>query len=113
MPQVEYNCARCGSSLDFDECGNCDDGFVGHDCGEDCCCCADPYDNVACDICHGTGSLPHCLASREWCEANPLPGREKVKRSTPEAFTVGPRKRGKHAEEASKAGQERSTPTEP
>lgn len=31
------------------------EGFSHHDCGEDCCCCADPVDNVPCDICNGEG----------------------------------------------------------
>lgn len=93
MKQTEYQCGRCGSSLDFEECPNCDDGYVGHDCGEDCCCCADPEDNVVCDICRGIGAFPRCISSKEWCEANPLPGREKTPRSTPEAFTVPRRTR--------------------
>ena len=37
------------------ECWNCDDGYSGHDCGEDICCCLDPEDNVICDICRGKG----------------------------------------------------------
>ena len=86
MKQVEYQCARCGSSLDFVECGNCDDGFTGHDCGEDSCCCADPCNNVVCDICHGATVLPRCASSKEWCDANPLKGREHMCRSTPEPF---------------------------
>ncbi len=58
--EVEYQCGRCGSSITFQECGNCGgDGVTGHDCGEDCCCCADPEDNVTCDICHGVGAFPH------------------------------------------------------
>jgi hypothetical protein len=93
----EYQCARCGSSIEFVECRKCDDGFVGHDCGEDYCCCADPEDNVVCGICHGTGSFPRCLSSLEWCEAHPLPGREKVRRSTPEAVEIPDRKRRAHA----------------
>ncbi len=87
--EVEYQCGRCGSSIMFQECGNCGGhGVTGHDCGEDCCCCADPEDNVTCDICHGVGACPRCLSSAEWCEAHPLPGRENTPRSTPEAFTV-------------------------
>ena len=86
--RTEYQCGRCGSSLEFEECGNCDEGFVGHDCGEDSCCCADPEDNVACDICHGKGSFLRCISSKEWCEANPLPGRGETPRSTPESLTI-------------------------
>lgn len=37
-------CWRCGGT-----------GLIGHDCGEDVCCCRDPEDNVECDICNGEG----------------------------------------------------------
>jgi hypothetical protein len=38
------------------ECWNClGECLVDHDCGEDCCCCADPQPNVLCDICDGAG----------------------------------------------------------
>ena len=38
------------------ECENCGgEGVTSHDCGEDCCCCEDPEDNVACDCCDGEG----------------------------------------------------------
>lgn len=36
-------------------CESCIDGFVGHDCGEDCCPCLYPEDNVKCQICDGEG----------------------------------------------------------
>ncbi len=42
--------------MEWIECENCGgEGFVGHDCGEDCCCCLDPEDNVPCDVCGGKG----------------------------------------------------------
>lgn len=84
----ECQCARCGSSLEFERCENCDDGYTGHDCGEDCCCCLHPEDNVPCDCCHGEGSYPQCASPREWCEAHPMPGRENTPRSTPEWYAV-------------------------
>jgi hypothetical protein len=40
---------------------DCDDGFY-HDCGEDCCCCADPVPNVECDECSGNGIVRWCAA---------------------------------------------------
>lgn len=41
---------------DWVECWNCGgEGYSYHDCGEDCCCCLNPEDNVICDICDGAG----------------------------------------------------------
>lgn len=86
--EIECQCARCGSSCDYQRCGDCEDGLSGHDCGEDCCCCLYPEDNVTCETCDGTGVWHRCLSSPEWCKANPLPGREDVKRGQIEWFTV-------------------------
>jgi hypothetical protein len=54
-------CEKCGNAKAWIECANCDDGFSGHDCGEDCCCCADPEPNVICDVCRGEGGWWACL----------------------------------------------------
>lgn len=58
-PQPEYDMSR-------EECWQCGGtGMSGHDCGEDCCCCLHPEDNMICDICNGTGYLsvaPACPA---------------------------------------------------
>jgi hypothetical protein len=35
------------------QCGG--EGMWDHDCGEDCCACLHPEDNVRCDICRGVG----------------------------------------------------------
>lgn len=41
---------------DWIDCYNCGgEGYSHHDCGEDCCCCLNPEDNVVCDICEGKG----------------------------------------------------------
>lgn len=40
------------------ECGG--EGVSGHDCGEDCCCCLYPEDNMRCDICRGRGGWWRC-----------------------------------------------------
>lgn len=37
------------------DCDACIDGFTGHYCGEDTCCCADPEPNVVCEMCEGRG----------------------------------------------------------
>lgn len=86
---IDCCCARCGSSCDYLDCHNCDDGYEGHDCGEDCCCCLYPEDNVVCQYCNGHGGWHRCLSSEQWCNANPLPGREAVQRGAVEWFTVG------------------------
>ncbi len=91
QPGLEINCqcARCGSSMDYVYCDYCGgDGFNGHDCGEDCCCCLDPEDNIPCDICGGEGGWNRCMSSPEWCEANPLPGRKDVRRGEVEWFVI-------------------------
>lgn len=92
----DCQCARCGSSIMFEDCDNCGgEGYSGHDCGEDCCCCADPDDNVVCSWCGGEGAHAVCCSSAEWCEANPVAGREGVKRGTVEWFTFD-KPRDKH-----------------
>jgi hypothetical protein len=89
----DCQCARCGSSLTWDDCEACGgEGVSGHDCGEDCCCFLDPEDSVSCGYCRGEGGFYHCLSSHAWCQAHPRPGREKVESGTPEWFVVGPRK---------------------
>lgn len=56
-------CDECGAELEWFDCWNCDeDGMMDHDCGEDTCCCLDPYNNVTCDVCKGNGGWECCLA---------------------------------------------------
>lgn len=81
-------CARCGSSAVTVSCENCEDGFDGHECGEDCCMCAYPEPNVPCQYCYGYEHWYVCASSPEWCRANPLAGREKVDRGTFEWFVI-------------------------
>lgn len=85
----DCQCARCGSSAGRVDCESCDDGYVDHDCGEDCCCCLDPEPNVVCDCCHGTTGWYACLSSEDWCEAHPIAGRESVERGAIEWFVIG------------------------
>lgn len=54
-------CDDCGAEKEWRDCYNCGgEGFSYHDCGEDCCCCLDPEDNVTCDICEGAGGWLQC-----------------------------------------------------
>ena len=82
----ECQCARCGSSCDWQECYNCEDGASHHDCGDDCCCCLDPLPNVRCEVCNGNGGWWRCLSDYDWCNNNPMPGREDTKRGMFEWF---------------------------
>jgi len=84
--QYDCQCARCGSSMDWHRCDNCEDGYDGHDCGEDCCCCAFPEENVICQYCEGQEGWYRCLSSSEFCKENPLPGRETIERGNIEWF---------------------------
>lgn len=88
VENYECQCARCGSSCDYQHCEECEDGYDGHECGEDCCMCRRPKENVPCQICRGRGGWYACLSSSEWCKANPLPGREAIGRGEIEWFAV-------------------------
>lgn len=71
------HCARCGSSAYREDCEICGgDGVDGHDCGEDCCCCRYPEENVTCQYCRGRGHWYECVSSRQFCQSTPKPGRE-------------------------------------
>lgn len=87
--EQDCQCKRCGSSIAWEPCEHCVDGFDGHECGEDCCSCADPEDNRICHICEGAGGWGICLSSPEWCEAHPRPGMADVPRNTVEWFEIG------------------------
>jgi hypothetical protein len=89
----ECQCARCGSSMYSEECGQCDDGLtpIGELYEQD------PlwYDEDAqepCSQCGGEGSWMLCMSTAEWCESHPLAGRETTPRNTVEWFVVETRK---------------------
>lgn len=89
--EIPY-CARCGGSAEYETCENCGgEGTDGHECGEDCCACLHPEDNVPCDICDGEGGWLVCVNGVDWCQANPLPGHENVKRGAFETYVRGSR----------------------
>jgi len=55
-------CEKCGTERQWFECWQCgSEGVSGHDCGEDCCCCLHPEDNMRCDICNGKGGWMRCF----------------------------------------------------
>ena len=61
LPPDERVCEKCTNRESWRGCWNCGgEGYSDHDCGEDCCCCADPEDNVLCDICDGAGGFYVC-----------------------------------------------------
>ena len=79
LGEDECQCARCGSSVRWVDCWQCDEeGYSYHDCGEDCCACLDPEPNVICDVCLGTCGWWRCCSTRKYCEGNPMPGREQI-----------------------------------
>lgn len=86
----ECQCARCGSSLDWISCEACGgEGITGPgELYEDDPLWYDVDDYEPCHQCGGQASWPSCLSGPEWCNANPLSGREAVKRDTPEWFVV-------------------------
>lgn len=90
----DCQCARCGSSCDYEHCWNCDDGYCGSDCIDDLChggeCIHGDSGQIVCDICHGYGGWHQCLSSEVGCVKNPLPGREDVPRGRIEWFTINP-----------------------
>ena len=53
-------CPKCQHYTYRRDCGGCDEGMSGHDCGEDCCVCLDPEPNVTCNECRGRGWHTWC-----------------------------------------------------
>lgn len=90
--EYECQCARCGSSCDWTDCYDCDDGYCGSDCIDDLChggeCIHGDSGQIVCHICDGYGGWYTCLSGDEWCKANPMDGRENVDRGKIEWFVV-------------------------
>lgn len=75
--ETDYQCVRCGSGIEFENCGWCEAcGYSRHD--------PDP----TCPKCEGSGTAAYCMSSPEWCEANSTPGRENVPRHTVEGYVA-------------------------
>ncbi len=78
----ECQCARCGSSMSFQECDNCDgNGEIEDDDWQ----ADDEY--YTCGWCGGDGGAWVCLSSPDWCDSHPNEGRADVKRGIVEWFT--------------------------
>lgn len=69
-PSRGPDCPHCGWEMERELCDVCDgEGLYGHDCGEDCCPCLEPDDNMPCDQCGGDGGW--------WfCENTACPGKQ-------------------------------------
>lgn len=64
-------CARCGSSVYFEDCWECDgEGTVDGD-GFEC-------EVEDCPACLGLGGRWHCCSGRDWCESHPMSGRASI-----------------------------------
>lgn len=87
----DVQCARCGSSLAFEECDYCggDGETQPGELYEQDPLWYDEDDTDPCSLCCGAGTFAHCLSddSSDWCKQNPRVGRENIKPSTPEWFT--------------------------
>ena len=77
-------CARCGSSVDFELCPECGgEGWVEADEPDSWAWLED--DLVRCGTCAGEGGWYECLSSVEYCRTHPLPGREHIRFAPVEA----------------------------
>lgn len=66
MTETELKACKCVDCKEPAEywldCSYCDEnGMSHHDCGEDCCCCLNPEDDVPCDLCNGNGGWFLCV----------------------------------------------------
>lgn len=88
--QYDCQCARCGSSIEWEQCCACGgEGITGPgELYEEDPLWYDIDDYEPCHECDGHGSWGVCLSSPEWCNANPLPRREDVKRGTIEWYLI-------------------------
>ena len=91
----DCQCARCGSSVESEPCGACaGEGITAPgELYEQDPLWYDVDDYETCSQCGGQGAYLFCISSPEWCEANPLPGRENIKRGQIEWFTLDPEKK--------------------
>ena len=88
--EYDCQCARCGSSVEWEQCGACGgEGITGPgELYEQDPLWYDPDDYETCHQCGGEASFPSCISSDEWCKAHPKKGREEIESGTPEWFVV-------------------------
>lgn len=83
MSLEDAQCARCGSSVTWEHCPECEDGYEEYDYGDGI---VPMIEYRRCDCCDAKGGFWLCLSSPEWCRSHPIPGRESVPRGTVEEF---------------------------
>ena len=60
---MSEDCEICGAMTEPESCDYCNGEGGFHDCGEDCCCCADPEEITEnCPECDGDGFWMRCVA---------------------------------------------------
>lgn len=75
--EQECQCARCGASCFFQDCWSCGgEGEMEDTRDWSCGGLIEMY--VRCDWCSGRRGWWRCCSGRDWCEANPRPGRDWV-----------------------------------
>jgi hypothetical protein len=87
---VFQQCARCGSSVtrvSCEECGGEGSTAPGELYEQDPLW-YDEDDADPCSVCGGTGGWTVCLSDAAWCEANPLPGHEGIKRGEIDEYGI-------------------------
>lgn len=82
--EIDCACARCGSSCASESCPECEQGVIWDMHGL----CDEGGPAYTCPECRGDYVKHYCGSGEEWCEANPLPGRESVRHGKIEWFTV-------------------------
>lgn len=85
--EEDCQCARCGSSCYFADCYECGGEGEVQDC-RDWNLGGLIEDYMTCRHCRGTGGWWICCSGADWCEANPIPGRESIERGQIEWFTI-------------------------
>ena len=74
--ETDCECANCGSSVMWVDCGQCDEGYLGSDCIDDLChggeCIHGDSGQIRCDFCRGEGGWWRCVSEPDWCKAHPM-----------------------------------------